>query len=257
MSVAAMLCAAAAAALVFGSVRPQGHRTAGGVAGRVVAVLALVAAALWVASAPVHTLLLAGSGAAAALVMARLLHDRRRLVTARRRSEQVLLACESISGDLSVGLAHLVALERVARAWEGFAPVAAAARLDADVALELRRLARLPGAGELANLAAAWQVAQRSGAALAPTLAAITDVVRADAATARLVETELAAARATAALLVALPVGVLLLGQGIGARPWHFLSGSGFGVVCVVLGVALDLAGVWWLQRIAARVLRS
>lgn len=257
MSMAAMICAAAAAALVFGAARPQGPRSTRGAAGRVAVVIALLAAGLWLASAPIHTLLLAGAGATATLVVARLLHERRRLAAATRRSEHVLLACESISGDLGVGLAHRVALERVARAWEEFAPVAAAARLDADVAVELRRLASLPGAGELMNLAAAWQVAQRSGAALAPTLAAITDVVRADATTARLVETELAAARATAALLVALPVGVLLLGQGIGARPWHFLTGSGFGVICVVLGVALDLAGVWWLQRIAARVLRS
>lgn len=254
MTALAMMCAAATAFLVCGATRSPGPLSARGSVGRVLVVIAVAAAGLGIASAPTHTLLLAGVVVVAALVVIRLLREQRRLAAARHRSAQVLLACESLSGDLGVGITHRIAFERVARTWEEFGTVAAAAGLDADVALELRRLAQFPGAGELVSLAAAWQVAQRSGAALAPALAGITDVVRADAATARLVETELAAARATAVLLLALPVGVLLLGQGIGAHPWRFLVGSGFGVGCIVLGVTLDLVGVWWMQRIAARV---
>ena len=213
--------------------------------------------AVLVVTLPMSALALVAVGTLAAAAIVRLVRRRRGLAHARQRAGQVLLACESIAGDLGVGLTPRAALDRVAAQWPEFAPVAVAARLDADVAAELRRLSVRPGAGELAGLAAAWQVAHRSGAGLAATLAAITSVVRADAATARLVETELAAARATATLLIALPAAVLLLGQGIGARPWQFLSGSVLGIGCLGFGVALDLMGVWWLQRIAARVLHT
>jgi len=223
----------------------------------VVLVAGGAAGALVLTLLPVATLALAGGAAMIAAIAARLVVQRRALARARRRSGEVLLACESLAGDLAVGLAQRAALDRVARTWPEFAPVAAAAHLDADVAVELRRLARLPGANELEQLAAAWQIAQRAGAALAPTLAGIAESVRADGATARLVETELAAARATAQLMMLLPAGVLVLGEGIGADPWRFLTGSVAGIACAVIGVSLDLVGVWWLQRIAARVLAS
>lgn len=220
--------------------------------------LVLAAGAVWWASSlSVETMVLAAVGLVLTLVISRLVHRRRLLAASRRRSAQVLLACDSIAGDLGVGLTQRIALDRVASQWTEFAPVAAAAHLDADVAGELRRLAALPGATELASLAAAWQVAHRSGAGLATTLTGVAEVIRGEMATARLVETELAAARATANLMVALPIGVLLLGAGIGAQPWQFLIGSPIGLGCLIIGLALDLAGVWWMQGIAAKVLRS
>jgi len=249
--------AAGAAGLAFAAVRSRAAASPPVLSGAATAVLVVLASASLVAALPMSTLALVAAGGLTALAIGRLVRRRQALVRARHRAGQVLLACESIAGDLGVGLAPQAALDRVATQWAEFAPVAAAGRLDADVAAELRRLANLPGAGELAGLGAAWQVSHRSGAGLASTLSAITSVVRADAATARLVETELAAARATAALLVALPAAVLLLGQGIGARPWHFLTGSVVGIGCLAVGATLDLAGVWWLQRIASGVLRA
>jgi len=54
-----------------------------------------------------------------------------------------------------------------------------------------------------------------------------------------------------------LPLGVLLLGSGIGGDPVGFLTGSTAGLVCLALGIALSFGGLLWLERIAGRVPRQ
>lgn len=204
---------------------------------------------------PTHAVVVALIAIVAAVPAWKLVEGRRRAVLAERRAGQVVFACEAIAGDLSVGLPPRWALERVERQWAGFGPVATAARLDADVPQALRDLARLPGAGQLTVVAAAWQVAHRSGAGLADSLHDVATVLREDAALARLVAAELAAARVTARMMCALPVAVLLLAAGVGARPWHFLTATPVGLACLAGGAVLDLLGLIWMQRIADGVL--
>jgi tight adherence protein B len=57
-------------------------------------------------------------------------------------------------------------------------------------------------------------------------------------------------------MLAVLPVGVLLLGAGVGGDPIGFLTGTTPGLVCLALGLALSFSGLLWLERIADRVLR-
>ena len=64
-----------------------------------------------------------------------------------------------------------------------------------------------------------------------------------------MVAAELAAAYATARMLAVLPLGVLLLGSGIGGDPVGFLTGSIPGLVCLALGLALSFAGLQWLAE--------
>jgi tight adherence protein B len=78
--------------------------------------------------------------------------------------------------------------------------------------------------------------------------------LRDDRATARVVATEMAAAQATARLLAALPLAVLVLGRGLGGDPFGFLLDSAPGLVCLCTGLALEYAGLVWLGRIADRV---
>ena len=63
-----------------------------------------------------------------------------------------------------------------------------------------------------------------------------------------------AAAQATARLLAALPVGVLLLGNGLGGDPVGFLLDTPPGLVCLCAGLALEYAGLCWLAHIADQV---
>ncbi len=173
-----------------------------------------------------------------------------------RRSDQVLATCEAIASDLAAGQPPLLSLAQAAADWPDFAPVAVAGQLGADVPDALRELAQRPGAGQLRTLAASWYVAHDTGAGLAAAVSTAAAGIRADRRTARLVAAELASARATARVLAVLPVGVLLLGLGVGGDPIGFLTGSPVGLGCLGLGLAFSFAGVRWLDSIADRVQR-
>jgi tight adherence protein B len=186
----------------------------------------------------------------------RLVQRRRSARAAEQRSEQVLAVCEGMASDLAAGQPPLLSLDRAAVEWPEFAPVAAAGRMGADVPSVMRELAARPGARQLRTLAATWQVAHATGSGLALAIGQAADAIRADRRTARLVASELAAAYATARMLAMLPLGVLLLGAGIGGDPVGFLTGSIPGLVCLGVGLGLSFAGLHWLDRIADRVLR-
>lgn len=161
-------------------------------------------------------------------------------------------------GELRVG-AHPVrafdtaADETVGPVSECLRAVAARARMGADVAAGLRAAAGpsvLPANWE--RLAVCWQLASDHGLAIAALMrAAQRDIVERQRFSSK-VESGLAGARATAAILAALPVLGILLGQLIGARPLRFLFGGGGWFL--VVGLTLLCAGVWWSDRITDRV---
>lgn len=191
---------------------------------------------------------------AVVIAVGREVDRRRRSAAADRRADLVLTLCDGLAADLLAGQPPTMALDAAAEDWSELAPVASAARLGADVPAALRALAERPGAGQLRVVAAAWQVAHRSGAGLARVLELAADNLRADRATARVVATELVAAEATARLLAALPLGVLLLGSGVGGDPVGFLLGTTPGLVCLVVGLGLAQVGMLWLARIGDQV---
>jgi tight adherence protein B len=102
------------------------------------------------------------------------------------------------------------------------------------------------------RLAGAWEISASTGGGLVVAVEQVLATARAEEATARLVRAELASARATARLVTALPVVVLVAAQGAGARPWHFLLDTGAGVGCLGAGAALSFVGLAWIDRIAA-----
>lgn len=178
---------------------------------------------------------------------------RRRLAEERCRTAVVELG-EVLVGELRAGQPVLRALEQGQDVWPAFAPVVGAARLGADVPAALRRLATDPGAEGLREVAAAWQVSERSGVALASALDQVVGSARARQATAGLVRAELASTQATARLVAALPLATLAMAAGAGADPWAFLFRHPAGVACLAAGVALVLGGLGWIDRIATRV---
>jgi tight adherence protein B len=180
--------------------------------------------------------------------------DQRR--AAATTADRVLEACELMSAELAAGQPPGLALGRAASSWPLLAPVAEASDLGGDVATALRRVAAEPGAGDLRGVAGAWVVAHRSGAGLAEALERVAASIRADRALRRVVESELASARATARLVAGLPLVVLLLGNGGGASAWSFLLRTPVGLLCLAGGLALGVAGLWWIERIAAAVTR-
>ena len=245
---AAVVLAGLACALAVGP--PPGRRR--GAPGRVVATAAGAGAAGVLLVDPGRLVLLVVAFgmvlAAGALVRRR---GRRR--AARRGSEQLLEACSVLASELTAGQPPEAALRRAARTWPGLAPVVHRHALGGDLPSAWRALTALPGAHDAAVVAAAWQVSARSGTGLGQALARVAAGLRATAATRRVVESELASARATARLLAALPVLALVVGSGAvpGASPWAFLTGTPVGVGCLVAGLVLGFSGLWWIESIA------
>jgi tight adherence protein B len=255
IAVLAVLAAAVGALLLLGGAAPQPSRRRRALPGVAGAALAAAGALLAIGVLDGSQVVVAIVGLAVVAAVSREVARRRRSEAADRRAGQLLAACDGLAADLRAGQPPAVALDRAVDDWPELAPVAAAARFGADVPAALRALAAKPGAGQARVVAAAWQVAHRSGTGLAGALALAAERLRDDRATARVVATELAGAQATARLLAVLPVGVVLLGSGLGGDPVGFLLGSTPGLVCLCTGLALEYAGLSWLARISDSVL--
>ena len=162
--------------------------------------------------------------------------------------------CDLLAAELAAGRPTEAALEEAARAWPEIRPVADACRLGGDVPAAFREVARRPGAAGLRLLGAAWDVSHRTGGGLAGATRRVADAVRREQATRRVVAGELASARATARLMAGLPVVALLMGSGAGADAVGVLLRTPLGLACLAAGLALEFAGLWWIELIAHEV---
>ena len=251
--VAAAAAAASAALLLPG--RPTAPTTAQLLVPRVLAALLL---------APVTVLLLAPGRVVPALVAIvagwagwSLWQRRRGRQEERLAGDRVREACEHLAAELGAGQPPGAALERAAAAWPVLAPVAEAMRVGADVPTALRTAGRHPGAGDLRLLAAAWEVAHRTGQGLSSAVDRVAADLVAARRTRRLVEGELASARATARLVAGLPLLAWAMGSGAGGDPLGFLLGTPVGWGCLAAGAAFGMAGLWWIEALARDADRS
>jgi tight adherence protein B len=250
----ALVAAAAAAAAVALMMRPVAQTGRCAVRGWWWPAALVSAGGLLVATTPtVAALAVVAAGVAQAVRSLAAVRRRRR--QAARTADRVVETCELIAAELAAGQSPLVALRRAAAEWPALAPAAEAGELGGDQATALADIASRPGAQDLRLVAAAWAVAHRTGSGLADTLDRVAVAIRGRRATRRVVESELASARATARLVAALPLVMLLLGSGDGA-PWRFLFGHPLGLGCLVLGLAFGGVGLWWIERIADEVTR-
>jgi tight adherence protein B len=210
---------------------------------------------------------LAGLGGGCAGALAALVAWRRR--TARRGSRRRLAASADLAdvlglmvGELRSGAHPAAAAAAVDRAepevLAALGVVTATARLGGDVPAALTSHAATSGAlgAELRRLAAAWAVSDRHGVPLADLLDAVHSDLDGRVRFHRRVSAQLAGPQATAAVLAALPVLGVLLGEAMGAAPWRVLSTTLFGEFLLVVGVGLICAGLVWNDRISARAVR-
>lgn len=164
---------------------------------------------------------------------------------------EVVAACRLLSGLLRVGQVPGVALQLAAAELPVLAEAAAAQRAGGSVAEVLRAGASSPGRSGLAELAVAWELAERTGASMTAALDGVVERQAAASVVAEVVAAELAAPRATGRLLAVLPLAGLALGYGVGGDPLSFLLGSPIGWSGLTAGVVLACVGVLWTDWLA------
>ena len=129
---------------------------------------------------------------------------------------------------------------------------AEAGRCGADVAAALRRAGlrcrSRPVRDAATSLAAAWQVAEQTGAPTASVLQRLAGSLRADADDRDARAGAMAGPRSTARVLTWLPVIGLGLGQLMGAEPLAVLVGTEVGRWSALAGAALAAVGAWWTR---------
>jgi tight adherence protein B len=185
---------------------------------------------------------------------------RARRVAAARTQEQASAAeaLVVLVGELRAGRAPVDALRRAAAVavgpvGEALAGGATAGAFGASVPDALVAPAERSVVPEtLRGLAACWGVCQGTGSSLASAVEQLEEGLVQERRTQQEVDAELAGPRSTALLLTVLPVVGLLMGAGMGAHPVDVLLHTTLGNGCLVAGVLLDLAGIWWTGRILA-----
>ncbi|MEH1098193.1 hypothetical protein V6V16_03305 [Micromonospora sp. CPCC 205561] len=188
---------------------------------------------------PVAAVALGGYGVLAARALLRRRDGQHAFRTRRRRLDQLC----GLAADLRAGLPVPVAAERLTPGTtKAGSPGEKAATGDGRAgSCRLERLAR-----------AAVRLADQTGAPLAELLERIeADARSADRGLAA-AEAQAAGARATAWLLAALPLGGIGLGYGIGVDPVSVLLHTPVGGACAVAAIALQVAGLFWAERLGA-----
>lgn len=167
-------------------------------------------------------------------------------------------ALTEMVADLRAGQSASRAAERALGS--GNRPVApsavAALRWGGDVVAALRADAQRQRCELLVSAAACWSVAQASGAGLAHALDRVVQQDRKADEVRRQLSAHLAAPRATARMLAALPLVGVGLGFVIGGDPVAWLTGTALGWSCLVVGGGLTALGLVWARGIAARTER-
>ncbi|WP_169949958.1 type II secretion system F family protein [Microbispora sp. H11081] len=166
--------------------------------------------------------------------------------------------CQSLAAELSAGRPPGDALTRAISSVglpdpAALAPVVAAARDGGDVAAALSGAAPARGGEGLVRLAACWRVSVAVGGGLTALVDRVCVSLREAQAHREEVAAQLSGPRATARMLAGLPVLGLLMAAGLGMNPLAFLLGGPAGFACLVVGLALDAAGVWWTHRLVIR----
>jgi tight adherence protein B len=119
----------------------------------------------------------------------------------------------------------------------------------------LERWAAAPASTEGAGLVtAAVAIASSTGGDPATALAGVGSTLRERRSLAREVRALASQARASAVVIAVAPAAFAVVTAGLGSGATPFLLASPVGLVCLVLGIALDVAGWRWMRRITESV---
>lgn len=178
---------------------------------------------------------------------------RRRIAGDRAASIELIAG---LATELRAGAPPAIALDRATRSSARcVCPHAlAAARYGGDVAQALERDSLERGLSSLRALAALWRVSHNSGAGMAQAAQRLAQAEATGEVVRRELATQLAGPKASARVLAGLPAFGLLLGAGLGASPVAWLLGSPVGLLVLIAGIGLEVAGLLWVHRLVRSV---
>jgi tight adherence protein B len=212
-------------------------------------VLTLIIAIGYLAN--VRGAVLACASFVAGATVARLITHHRRRRSALRARADVAQACTVLASYLRVGQVPSAALAIAAADCQVLRKGHQAATLGGDVVEVWRQQSRRAGHSGLLELARAWQVSMETGAPMSATLDQVAASLAADQALTRVIDSELATARATSKVMAALPACGVGIGYLLGGDPGRWLLAGPSGWACLLVGVLLACAGVLWIEGLA------
>ena len=168
-------------------------------------------------------------------------------------------ALRALAAELSSGGTPVKALERAAGTPPLWPRALAAAHFGESVPRGLIHDAQdTPHLdAQLRQLAACWSVGTSHGAGLVTSIERLALSVQSQFELRAVLNSELAAPRATMKMLSLLPLVGITMGYLLGADPIRWFLGSTLGAVIVIIAVLLTFIGVMWTRRIVQRVDQS
>ena len=109
----------------------------------------------------------------------------------------------------------------------------------------------------LGDYALLMQASAKSGASISQPLSNLASTMIRNRAQEQLLTTELASTKATILVLAGLPIIGSLLAMMLGSQSINWLFTTGVGRGCLLTGIALELLGWAWVQRLLATALRE
>jgi len=175
----------------------------------------------------------------------------RRQRSALRARADVAHACTVLASYLRVGQIPSAALAIAAADYEVLRNSHHARTVGGDVVDVWRQQSHRPGHSGLLQLARAWQISIETGAPMSTTLDQVAASLASDQALTHVVNSELAAARATSKVMAVLPACGIGIGYLLGGDPARWLLSGPAGWACLLIGLLLACAGVLWIEALA------
>jgi tight adherence protein B len=175
----------------------------------------------------------------------------RRQRSALRARADVAHACTVLASYLRVGQIPSAALAIAAADYEVLRNSHHARAVGGDVVEVWRQQSHRPGHSGLLQLARAWRISIETGAPMSTTLDQVAASLASDQALTHVVNSELAAARATSKVMAVLPACGIGIGYLLGGDPARWLLSGPAGWACLLIGVLLACAGVLWIEALA------
>ncbi len=179
-----------------------------------------------------------------------------RVRTSRAAITEVLAVLDLAEAALQAGCAAERAVELAVTELPVGSPVRAILLEVRPIPEAWRRVAATTGAESVALVARAWELSERLGAPLAPSVATAAQLVRRSLRLQDRVDTALAGPRATMRLLTALPLVGPLVGWAFGVDPVRLYWAGPVTQLATLAGLGLLLLGRLWCQALVRRVCR-